>query len=959
MSTTGPTPTEKWEELLIDKDVIVLKKPTFFRTVNLLFEFAEALGRHTWEFYHYRPWGYIFSTWCSTLDINGYAFSCGAQHPFILKDDATLRYALPDYVLMSLGLEAGGEKEVWPFLIVEIKPLGKLHPDTESGLRAARATFMRTWKQRTNQARLALETHPDQQEAHIMMVAGPWFSYYVYTRSQLMLDAVAPAGSSPPRRKLWRTREAVGPRLTNNRPDPVDHDPAVIDFAETQDVEETVPVENRDQQAYAFRKRKREPEPRGDSHVPASPAVYNVFQLSPTGERNALNPWFLYFLGGLKEKLGPASSRGTFRTQNSWFDWPDKTRPVDDGHAVGFVLPASEIDDGVVVNEVKRVDEDPDMVFIPSTPASEHGPFNAMQLNAMMSPRIDRTSKAFGTHGGTDIPPADSPIPGGSTDSDGAPPRNHLETQLSDSDSEPDDAGTPTARHETSRPSQGSSSQRTVRELSPSESRLERRQHGPLHPPQLYSVLPDSSPLRFTPHKQLFGDRMAVEDDSEFLAGYDSPDPGSEAIARPTSTFPAPPSSPAPSSSSSHLPHDTIHEDAPSGSSQPPFSDRVQQDYTDILPGTPMAPPSHSIPPSSRKVRYVPAPDFRTVPPSRRMTERMGNPATSTGLRLTATPEEWSRNGPTDDELWMIVMEASRQGVKDREQAFRNAGMPENMAYIAYRRHYDVYVRKIQGSSSNYNTTALAAPPLHPQRHRTRDSRDAGPHSSQLPHSSVATVPQSPTPGGDGASRSRPPRASGSGARTAGRTASRNESHSESSGSDFPYGAPGPAASGLPNDAQMNRLAEGIGNLDVAKVPGRAGHPGRGVGRSQEGLHDSDRLPFGRRMQMFRDRGMDDQQAEEAHERYVKLWKRNLDNPAQFHHFLRFDAAASGRTAATSAAPVQGHRSALAGSESDDVHPLPQPSDEETPGETDVGFALPGREQPRTHTSRKGKEKQR
>ena len=545
-----------------------------------------------------------------------------------------------------------------------------------------------------------------------------------------------------------------------------------------------------------------------------------------------------------------------------------------------------------------------------------------MQLNAMLSPSIRGASRTL--RGGSDTPFIDSY----SRHDFGPVPLQPQETE-SVGLSAGDDI---TPKGQRGRPSQGSFSQPTARELSPSESRLERRQHGPLHSPQLYPVLPDSSPLRFTPRKQLFGDRMTVEGDSEFLADYDSPDPGSEAIARPAST------SPAPSSSSSDiLLHDTMHEDAPSGSSQPPLDDRFQQDYTDIIPGTSMAPPSHPIPPS-RKVKYVLAPDYRTVPPSRQHTQRMDDPTASTGFRLTATPEEWHRNGPADSELWVIAMRASKQGVKDCEQAFRNAGMPEKLAHIATRRHYDVNLKRIRGSSSsssrgNYNTTALAAPPLHPQRHRTRDSRDANPHPSQLHHSSVVTVPQPPTSGGDGASRSRPPRASGSGARTSGRTASRNDSHSESSSSDFPDGAPGPAALGLPNDAQMNRLAEGIGNLDVANVPGRAGNPGRGGDLSQDGLHGSDRLPIERRMQMFRERGMDDRQAEEAHGRYVKLWKTNLDDPAQFHPFLRFDAAASRRTAATSAAPVQRHRSALAGS---DAHPLPQPSDEETPGETDV-----------------------
>ena len=62
-----------------------------------------------------------------------------------------------------------------------------------------------------------------------------------------------------------------------------------------------------------------------------TPVVNHVFQLGPSGERNALNPWFLRLLGKVKDNL--EDTRGGFKMQNSWFDCSTNDKPVRDGHA--------------------------------------------------------------------------------------------------------------------------------------------------------------------------------------------------------------------------------------------------------------------------------------------------------------------------------------------------------------------------------------------------------------------------------------------------------------------------------------------------------------------------------------------------------------------------------------------------------------------------------------------------
>ncbi|KAI1787564.1 hypothetical protein LXA43DRAFT_1064286 [Ganoderma leucocontextum] len=369
-----PTSSHKWEELLADKDIVVVKKATFFRTVNRLFVFARAPGRHTWEFFSYRAWQYIFGT------------CCGAQHPFIFRwvigDKTTLRYALPDYVLLDHATDPDGEQEDRLVLIVEIKALRIVNPDTQVGRTTAEDIFHKTWKQRLSQAKLAFQCHPTQQEVHIVMIAGPWFALYVYGRSQLMGDA--PSGNPEGRslrdrdsrpRKRWRRGEDGAWRGPDDE---------TAQSTDTQKLASATVLEDKGEQGRSLRwdrgKRKRSREAEAE-HANAPVVAKHVLQLRPSGDSDALNPWFLRLLGQMKQNLEHFS--GEFTTQKSWFDCPiTASDPSDDGHAEGFVLPAGipslEVSSAVEgVDDVERLDEDPVLANVPSTPGNGRETLNA------------------------------------------------------------------------------------------------------------------------------------------------------------------------------------------------------------------------------------------------------------------------------------------------------------------------------------------------------------------------------------------------------------------------------------------------------------------------------------------------------------------------------------------------------------------------------------------------------
>ena len=188
--------------------MIVLTKATFFQNVNLLFRYAEAPGRRTWEFFHYRGYEYILGTWCATFHVEGFAVSCGAQHPLIYRFGRGMHYALPDYVLLSHRQDADGEQEDQIVLVIEIKALGVVSPDTEAGRDTAENIFQDTWQQRANQAKLAFRSHPSQKLVHIVMASGPWFAPYRFQRSQLM-GSGASSLDQPRRPKRRRTRRGA------------------------------------------------------------------------------------------------------------------------------------------------------------------------------------------------------------------------------------------------------------------------------------------------------------------------------------------------------------------------------------------------------------------------------------------------------------------------------------------------------------------------------------------------------------------------------------------------------------------------------------------------------------------------------------------------------------------------------------------------------------------------------
>lgn len=192
-----------------------MTKVAFFTTVKLLFHYAEDPERRTWEFFHYRGWEYILGTWCATFAIEGFAVSCGAQHPFIHRLLRGMHYALPDYVLLSHNRNANGEQEDGLLLVVEIKALGRVDPDTQAGRETAENIFQKTWQQRENQARLAFRNHPSQETVQLVMASGPWFAPYMFQRSELLPDSTldsndvaSPPDYSPPS-KLRRSRRGT------------------------------------------------------------------------------------------------------------------------------------------------------------------------------------------------------------------------------------------------------------------------------------------------------------------------------------------------------------------------------------------------------------------------------------------------------------------------------------------------------------------------------------------------------------------------------------------------------------------------------------------------------------------------------------------------------------------------------------------------------------------------------
>ncbi|PIL23426.1 hypothetical protein GSI_14737 [Ganoderma sinense ZZ0214-1] len=854
-----------------------------------------------------------------------------------------MHYALPDYVLLSHSQDDDGEQEDRLLLVVEIKALGRVDPDTQGGRQTAETIFQRTFQQRENQARLAFRSHPSQNTVEIVMASGPWFAPYTFKRSEILPDEASddegsPQDYSPPIRKRLRNRKGalcsfysatavlaliiIICSILGGQPTAVLRKAEDVGRGGNRRGERSTVSQDGG-------KRKRGAKSSPKTAAPVA-VVNHVFQLGPSGERNALNPWFLQLLGRIKNDL--AGFKAEFETQNSWFDL--RKNPTGDGHAEGFVLPTTvagpvpEAED-TDIGHVVRLDEDPALASEPSTPGNGSETLNMMQLNAMLSPAIRRTTRA--PHGGSDTPSIDSRPRFGTL------PPGAQEAQSTESGSGTDDDTTPKGLRD--RQIQGSSSQRSTRELSPSEAYLGRRLDGSLRPAQRHPMPLDSSPPHFTPHKRLFSRHTpGDESDSDPFTVHDSPGPA--AIPRPASSPP-------------YAPYVPMDEDPPSRSAQSRPSDRVQQVHTDpSIPSTSLAPPSQPLP-LSRAVK--PSPNVEWVDPlplrralSRAMVGRIGDPTPCNDPRLTATQQEWRRRLPCRDELIMIAMKTPLvAGVRDVERAFRDAGMPPDINRRAFAWFQD-YLEKMRIANG-----------IEPAASAT----DSG----------ATTGPPPPTSGGDGARMSRPPHASGSGARatdsTAGRRDTSDSSESSSHSNDFSDDSASPADLGPAHEAQMNRLTEGIGNLDVANVPRRGGAPRPSSQRGnpkQVHTHRPDRLDRGARLRILRRLGMNKKQAEDVHDRYVQFSSKDeLSRRDALERFVKFDDAVTGRTATTSVAPVR-EQSQRAGSSA-----LPGPSNinraqdsEEDPSQqADADFVLPESNpepgQSGTNASRKGKERQR
>ena len=180
--------------------MVVIKRSTFFASLDLMFKYAHDPKRCSWEFYSYRPWQYILSTWCATFDVKGSAFSCGAQHPFLYRvppANKVIEYCLPDYALI-FTIPSLTDRANQLVLVGEVKPIGISHPDTVEGQQIASGIFVRTMQQRDNQARLGFRDHPDQDTIKILMMCGPWFSIYTYHRSTFLPESTSNGDGEPP-----------------------------------------------------------------------------------------------------------------------------------------------------------------------------------------------------------------------------------------------------------------------------------------------------------------------------------------------------------------------------------------------------------------------------------------------------------------------------------------------------------------------------------------------------------------------------------------------------------------------------------------------------------------------------------------------------------------------------------------------------------------------------------------
>lgn len=417
---------------------------------------------------------------------------------------------------------------------------------------------------------------------------------------------------------------------------------------------------------------------------------------------------------------------------------------------------------------------------------------------------------------------------------------------------------------------------RRDRELSPSVAHLERR-HGSVNPPQPHPAPPDSSSPQFTPHKRLFVPFTADEDDSENLTGYSSELAGPGSIPGPASAPPVP-SSPPPRTH--HRPTDM----GPAlRGGQPLPSEGAQQHH--VGRPAPLPLPSRATQPTRT---FVPAPQFRRGAPRRHITGRPPGEE-----RMTATPKEWRRDPANNDELLLIILRASKMGVRDHEEAFRNAGMDEGQARAA-RQQYDELCRRGMDSDG----ASFAAPPLHI-------------------HPGLAT---GATSGGAMANGSRPPRMS----------AAQTASDSDSLYDDYPDSALSPTALESASDVQVNRLAEGIENLDVTNVPGNSGGTERDLDLSwyRENLYNFIDLAHQNRGRVFRALGMDARQTEGAYKGYVlKAGAANDWKDREGHVFRNFLVSRGATTANIDEAVeglADGQRRAMARS---DAPSLPRPSD--------------------------------
>ncbi|TCD63904.1 hypothetical protein EIP91_004783 [Steccherinum ochraceum] len=153
---------------------------TFISNLKHLMSWAES---HRWEFYQYRPWGYLFSELCRQARSGGSTITSACQHPFLrMRDDVALPkqfadrdYCVADFTLMSF-LSDGSDLNALGtiFFIAELKSLSAAKAPWDCLESRAHAAYEidLAEPQMELQALLAFARHPEEKVLYSLAISA-------------------------------------------------------------------------------------------------------------------------------------------------------------------------------------------------------------------------------------------------------------------------------------------------------------------------------------------------------------------------------------------------------------------------------------------------------------------------------------------------------------------------------------------------------------------------------------------------------------------------------------------------------------------------------------------------------------------------------------------------------------------------------------------------------------------